>query len=341
MVEALRFFRTILAEAKYLAHDLNLLFKTEVEQREARRREWTSGEPGRTSSLLPPVVNAVLVQRIFSAFGLERGSNVLWVYGDDTRLKETYALTHGGHNYEGVGISNLLDGQNAAAFSGADCVIGHPYDLRKLASLRNGKVQLAIAYGDVLDSETRLQLEEYLANQVCDVYAASELSGPLGWSCPQTGRMHLNSDFFDFDLMPMGGPLAQITVTDRAHGLWSFDTGDVCRLGNERCGCGRSLRTVDSVEGRAIQCLHQGDSIVTPRQALNQLKASLGSLSISLSSANAVEIQLAENLSCDKRELALRTASLTGTENVTVKEVECGLTRTNRGKFVTIEVPRG
>jgi phenylacetate-CoA ligase len=76
------------------------------------------------------------------------------------------------------------------------------------------------------------------------------------------GRLHIDEDFADVELVDQGGGLSQIVGTpyaNKATMLLRYATGDLATAGEHHCACGRAGRVVASVDGRQNDILVLSD----------------------------------------------------------------------------------
>ena len=132
--------------------------------------------------------------------------------------------------------------------------------------------QITIRYG-VLGAEPwsdayRSQLEEAWGGiDACDIYGLSEVIGPgVAMECKEEkAGLHLFEDHFfgeivdpdSGDPLPAGsqGELVITTLTKEAQPVLRYRTGDITYLNEEPCRCGRTLRRIGRIAGRADDML--------------------------------------------------------------------------------------
>ena len=124
-------------------------------------------------------------------------------------------------------------------------------------------LKLALLAGEPWTEVERSEIENRLYLTALDHYALSEAMGPgVAGECaarPLTG-MHLNEDPFlpeiidprSGAILPAGelGELVLTTITREATPLIRFRTGDLVRLANDPCPCGRTLARMSRIAGR-------------------------------------------------------------------------------------------
>lgn len=121
-----------------------------------------------------------------------------------------------------------------------------------------------LIYGAEAMAEEHLRtLEEDLGVPVIANYEAAEALR-LAFQCEYRQGYHISLDqvavrIVDREGMTLpNGEIGEVIVsnlTNRATVLLNYAIGDRARLGTEPCGCGRSLPTIGSIEGRVHDCL--------------------------------------------------------------------------------------
>jgi phenylacetate-CoA ligase len=112
----------------------------------------------------------------------------------------------------------------------------------------------------------RAQVEERLKLTATDNYGISEVMGPgVAGECLHKNGLHINEDHFlaeivdpaTGDPVPDGeaGELVLTTLTKEAFPLIRFRTGDLTRFLSGPCPCGRTLKRMERVRGRADDML--------------------------------------------------------------------------------------
>lgn len=110
--------------------------------------------------------------------------------------------------------------------------------------------------------ELRERIQELLGLEAFDVYGLSEVIGPgVSVECPQHEGLHVYEDLFIPEIIDPAtgkrledgktGELVLTTLTREATPVLRFRTGDVTSLNVEECSCGRTLRRMSRILGRA------------------------------------------------------------------------------------------
>jgi phenylacetate-CoA ligase len=138
------------------------------------------------------------------------------------------------------------------------------------------RLDAVITTAESLDPGSRRLLAEAFQAPVFDIYGLTEM-GPMAWECPHHTGYHLTEDTAVIELLPTGhGDAHSLVITNlELYGmpLIRYRTGDLARPGPEgTCPCGRHLRRLEAVEGRAVDAvrLRDGQS-VSPYRVTVQL----------------------------------------------------------------------
>ncbi len=120
-------------------------------------------------------------------------------------------------------------------------------------------VKCVITTSEVLSEKTRNLIERSLKTRVFNEYGCGEV-GSIAHECEQ-GNMHVMEDNLIFEIMADSKDSSdgEIVVTDLfnyATPLIRYRLGDYASLGLKTCSCGRSLKTIGSIHGRAYDCIY-------------------------------------------------------------------------------------
>ena len=117
----------------------------------------------------------------------------------------------------------------------------------------------AITYGaDILPVADRHLIEDELGIPVFSTYQATEALR-IAFQCQQRHGFHLSLDqvairVIDSNRDPVGpggtGEIVISNLTNRATVLLNYRLGDMVTLGQHPCPCGRTLPTIESIDGR-------------------------------------------------------------------------------------------
>lgn len=119
--------------------------------------------------------------------------------------------------------------------------------------------------GEPWSSSTRKELENALGIKAYDSYGLSELIGPgVAFECEEQDGLHIWDDHFLIEVLdPEGeavaegekGELVLTSLTKEAFPVIRYRTGDIIRLLEPECGCGRTSTRISRILGRADDML--------------------------------------------------------------------------------------
>ncbi|WP_340818378.1 phenylacetate--CoA ligase [Methanolobus sp. WCC4] len=114
-------------------------------------------------------------------------------------------------------------------------------------------------------SNTRKQLENSLGIKAYDSYGLSELMGPgVAFECEEQDGLHIWSDHFYVEVLDKEGEqvaegekgeLVLTSLTKEALPIIRYRTGDITRLLENECSCGRTTQRISRLLGRADDML--------------------------------------------------------------------------------------
>lgn len=114
-------------------------------------------------------------------------------------------------------------------------------------------------------SNTRRQLENTLNIKAYDSYGLSELMGPgVAFECEEQDGLHIWSDHFYVEVLDQDGEqvaegekgeLVLTSLTKEALPIIRYRTGDITRLLESECACGRTTVKISRLLGRADDML--------------------------------------------------------------------------------------
>ncbi len=115
-----------------------------------------------------------------------------------------------------------------------------------------------ISSAESLTQSKRETIEKAFGCKVLNRYGSREV-GLIASECKQQSGLHINADNVHVEIVKNGkvvpiGESGDILVTDfsnKGMPLIRYNLGDVGRLTNEMCSCGRTLPLLQSVEGRS------------------------------------------------------------------------------------------
>jgi phenylacetate-CoA ligase len=114
-------------------------------------------------------------------------------------------------------------------------------------------------------SNTRKKLESTLNIKACDSYGLSEIMGPgVAFECEEQDGLHVWSDHFFVEVLDENGEqvaegekgeLVITSLTKEALPIIRYRTGDITRLLESECSCGRTTPRISRLLGRADDML--------------------------------------------------------------------------------------
>ncbi|MBW2107885.1 MAG: AMP-binding protein [Deltaproteobacteria bacterium] len=127
-------------------------------------------------------------------------------------------------------------------------------------SARDLALKTVLVVGESLKDSDRNALEMALGVKVFVGYGPSDVLGPaVAFECPEKQGLHVNEDHFLLEIvdprnttpLPPGreGEIVLTTLTARAFPLIRFRTGDVARILEGPCACGRTFVRISTVSG--------------------------------------------------------------------------------------------
>ena len=179
----------------------------------------------------------------------------------------------------GVGATELqvqmLRGLRATGFVGLPSALKVLYEkAQELGLDPRGEITLRHAFvaGEMLPPSLRADLQSY-GPTVCQGYGTADL-GCLGYECLERSGMHVPADAYVELLDPSTGQPVLVgevgevvaTVNERTYPLVRFGTGDLSRLSEDPCPCGRSAPRLVGIVGRVGEGVKVRGMFVYPRQ---------------------------------------------------------------------------
>ncbi|MFT6109733.1 MAG: phenylacetate-CoA ligase [Planctomycetota bacterium] len=128
-------------------------------------------------------------------------------------------------------------------------------------------MQTVFSGGEIVTAHARAQIEEAFACRLLDSYGHMERT--LAASQCEEGRYHVHGVYGVLETVrtearadgTLGAEVLGTGLHNRAQALVRYATGDRVVMDAERtdCPCGRSLRTLRAIEGRAADAIHTPD----------------------------------------------------------------------------------
>nr|PZN03212.1 MAG: phenylacetate--CoA ligase [Bacillota bacterium] len=123
------------------------------------------------------------------------------------------------------------------------------------------KLRIGIFGAEPWSENMRREIEERLNLTALDIYGLSEIIGPgVAIECPYKNGLHVHEDHFIVEVidpktgevLPPGekGELVFTSLTKEALPMIRYRTGDISRIIEEPCPCGRTSVKIGRIEGR-------------------------------------------------------------------------------------------
>jgi len=130
---------------------------------------------------------------------------------------------------------------------------------------------LVLSTGEVMDAEMRDSISRAFNAPAVDMYGCAEQNF-IATECPEEGNLHLNILNAIIEVSPDGGESAReergeilITqLTNTVMPLIRYSLGDVGKIGEDECNCGRHGHILSKLEGRKDDLLRTMDGREIP-----------------------------------------------------------------------------
>jgi phenylacetate-CoA ligase len=171
-----------------------------------------------------------------------------------------------------------------------DVLMSRPSYLRRLIDWgeKTGQelhIKKILFEGEYCSRAVRHEIEGKYQAEVYNLFGTIEL-GPLGSECHQHNGLHLNSDYFVFELSRDGEPVSpgergEVFVTSLHNEfmpLIRYELGDIATaIEDERCNCGSCLQRLKEIEGRKSDgLLSQDGTLIPPTIIVNYIDSNIG-----------------------------------------------------------------
>ena len=160
---------------------------------------------------------------------------------------------------------------------GADCLVGVPGQIVRLARSRagreigTGRVSSVLLSGDYVVAPMRRAIEEAWGCRVFEHYGSTELGLGGAVQCEALAGLHVREADLLFEVVDpsTGSPVADgeegelvaTTLTRRGMPLIRYRTGDMARMSATPCACGSVLGCLEKVIGRREDLAHLGGPV--------------------------------------------------------------------------------
>jgi phenylacetate-CoA ligase len=264
-------------------------------------------------------LNAVIAVRLrfSSQMGLMPWHSIVWVHYKgkprDTGSSEEFYEAYGKKFSPSIMWTNpsKLPGFGKRVSSLAEfkphLLASWPSDLLRVGQIfeeqrRPISVKLVRPMGEALTKQRRTQLANLWHGEIFEAYGTSEF-GLMANECVDHHGLHLNSDFFIFEVLYKDGATSttgegELVVTNlynRALPLFRYNTRDLVVLSTqERCSCGTYLPLVTAFRGRFQDGLlsRQGRRVSAGR-VMEAIESLLGNMEYQLTQVSSNEFTLA------------------------------------------------
>src|SRR5690606_20082370 len=109
-------------------------------------------------------------------------------------------------------------------------------------------LRACVTTAEVLTPRMRAEIEDGLGCEVFNQYGAND-AGVSAFECDRHKGMHLISSRCLHEVTAEGRLLAT-DITNNVMPLFRYDTGDIVKISDELCDCGRGYPLIENVEGR-------------------------------------------------------------------------------------------
>ena len=163
----------------------------------------------------------------------------------------------------------LVNASRADILHGYGAFLGTLFRRATAAGVDVHRPRLIIAHSETMPDADRELIEERLGVPVISMYVAAE-SGFIACQCEERRGFHVDIDRVAMraiddagrSLPPGGrGEIVVSNLTNRATVLLNYRLGDVVTLGSRPCPCGRTLPTIESIDGRTDSVVHLANGI--------------------------------------------------------------------------------
>lgn len=166
-----------------------------------------------------------------------------------------------------------------------DLLISYPATVVELADVfwRNRKevgfLKGVFTSGEVLTDKARSFIEDVFKTKVYDYYAANEC-GMIGWQCRAHEGYHINTADVIVETVDNGGNpttdagrVIVTTLSAKTMPFIRYDLGDIGKLRQQNCSCGRATAQIDRIKGRALDFIQIPDGWINPWHFTNAIEA--------------------------------------------------------------------
>jgi len=132
--------------------------------------------------------------------------------------------------------------------------------------------------GEVLTDKTRGFIEDVFQAKVYDYYSANEC-GMIGWQCSAREGYHVNTadviiEIVDCNDNPTSdeGRVIVTALSAQAMPFIRYDLGDIGKLSQKYCSCGRKTPLIEEIAGRALEFIKIPNGLINPWHFTNAIE---------------------------------------------------------------------
>jgi phenylacetate-CoA ligase len=133
--------------------------------------------------------------------------------------------------------------------------------------------------GEVMTQTERGTIEKVFGTKVYDYYSANEC-GMIGWECNKHSGFHVNTTDVIVEIVDCNGSSTagegRVVVTALSAYAMPFiryDLGDIGKLRQGNCTCGRTTPLIEGILGRILEFIKIPDGLVNPWHFTNAIEA--------------------------------------------------------------------
>jgi phenylacetate-CoA ligase len=198
------------------------------------------------------------------------------------------ALARDAVDTEAYGFVDTCEGVTRRIMEyGADCLVGVPSQVLRLARSRegrtipHGRIRSVLLSGDHVSASLRAAIEQAWGCDVFEHYGSTETGLGGAVQCRAFAGLHVREadllceviDPCSGSPLPDGeeGELVVTTLTRRGMPLIRYRTGDAARLSPDTCACGSMLRCLSRLQGRLEDTVGLGGETILTMAELDQV----------------------------------------------------------------------
>jgi len=174
---------------------------------------------------------------------------------------------------------NLIIDLGVTAVISSPSYVLHIIDVadKHARDIKNSKLKTGFLTGETWTENMRREIESGLNIKSYDNYGQTEVFGPgIAYECQQQKGMHVSEDHFlvevinpkTKEVLSPGekGELVFTSLTKQGFPVIRFRTGDISKILEEKCPCGRTFRRIQKITGRTDDLLTINGNKIFPSQ---------------------------------------------------------------------------